>query len=80
MVQYRKMYGILTWGFYYHRIEKLQKLFVSSIKYNAHSEPKFKVRDILKIKHLFSQSCTHEIPRLTINNTVIERFMEFFLD
>ena len=54
------MYGILTWGFDYYRIEKLQKRFVriiSSSKYNAHSEPLFKVLDILKIEHLFSQSC-----------------------
>ena len=60
MVQSRMMYCILTWGFDYYRIEKLQKRFVriiSSSKYNAHSEPLFKVLDILKIEHLFSQSC-----------------------
>ena len=62
MVQSRMMYRIhvLTWGFDYYRIEKLQKRFVriiSSSKYNAHSEPLFKVLDILKIEHLFSQSC-----------------------
>ena len=60
MVQSRMMYVILTWGFDYYRIEKLQKRFVriiSSSKCNAHSEPLFKVRDILKIEHLFSQSC-----------------------
>ena len=54
------MYGILTWGFDYHRIEKLQKRFIRIIfssKYNAHSEPLFKVPDIPKIQHLFSQSC-----------------------
>ena len=60
MVQSRMMYCILTWGFDYYRIEKLQKRFVriiSSSKYNAHSEPLFKILDILKIEHLFSQSC-----------------------
>ena len=60
MAQSRMVYGILTWGFDYYRIEKLQKRFVriiSSSKYNAHSEPLFKVLDILKIEHLFSQSC-----------------------
>ena len=62
MVQSRMMYCILTWawGFDYYRIEKLQKKIVrniSSSKYNAHSEPLFKVLDILKIEHLFSQSC-----------------------
>ena len=60
MVQSRIMYCILTCGFDYYRIEKLQKRFVriiSSSKYNAHSEPLFKILDILKIEHLFSQSC-----------------------
>ena len=59
MVQSRMMY-CLHWGFYYYRLEKLQKRFVrivSSSKYNAHSEPLFKALDILKIEHLFSQSC-----------------------
>ena len=39
MVQSRIMYCILTWGFDYYRIEKLQKRFVRIIsysKYNAH--------------------------------------------
>ena len=60
MVQSRMMYCILTWGLDYYRIEKLQKRFlriISSSKYNAHSEPLFKVLDILKIENLFSQSC-----------------------
>ena len=60
MVQSRIMYCIITWGFDYYRIEKLQKRFVriiSSSKYNAHSEPLFKILDILTIEHLFSQSC-----------------------
>ena len=60
MVQSRIMYCLLTWGFYYYRLEKLQKRFVriiSSSKYNAHNEPLFKALDILKIEHLFSQSC-----------------------
>ena len=60
MVQSRMMYGILAWGFHHYRIDKLQKRFVrkiSSSKYNAHSEPLFKVFDILKIEHLISQNC-----------------------
>ena len=60
MVQFRIMYCILTWGFDYYRIEKLQKRFVriiSSSKYNANYEPLFKIIDILKIEHLLSQSC-----------------------
>ena len=60
MVQSRMMYCILTWGFDYYIIEKLQNRFlriISSSKYNAHSEPLFKVIDILKIENLFSKSC-----------------------
>ena len=60
MVQSRLVYCILTWGFDCYRLEKLQKRFariIFSSKYNAHSEPLFKVLDILKIEHLFSQSC-----------------------
>ena len=60
VVQPRMMYCLLTRGFYHYRLEKLQKRFVriiSSSKYNAHSEPLFKALDILKIEHLFSQSC-----------------------
>ena len=60
MVQSCMMYWILIWGFDYYRIEKLQKRFlriISSSKYNAHSEPLFKVLDILKIESLFWQSC-----------------------
>ena len=60
MVQSRIMHCILTWGFVHYRKEKLQKRFVrliSSSKHNAHSEPLFKVFDILKIEHVFSQYC-----------------------
>ena len=60
MVQSRLVHCILTWGFDYYRMEKLQKRFarlISSNEYNAHSEPLFKVLDILKIERLFSQSC-----------------------
>ena len=60
MAQSRMTYGILNWGFDYYRIEKLQircLRIISCSIYNAHSEPCFKVLDILKIEHLFSQSC-----------------------
>ena len=58
MVQFRMMYCILTWGFDYYRIEKLQKEFlriISSSKYNAHSEPLFKVLDILNIEYVLTK-------------------------
>ena len=60
MVQSRMTYAISNWGFDCYRIIKLQKRclrIISCSKYNAHSEPLFKVHDILKIEHLFSQSC-----------------------
>ena len=37
---------------------------VSSSKYNADSEPLFKALDILKIEHLFSQSCLKFVCKL----------------
>ena len=57
MVQSRIMYCILTWGFDYYRIENLQKRFariIFSSKYSAHSDPIFKILDILKI-------CFHKV-------------------
>ena len=60
VVQSRITYGISNWGFDCYRIEKLQKRclrIISCSKYNAYSEPFFKVLHILKIEHLFSQSC-----------------------
>ena len=45
-------YGILSWGYKYDRIFKLQKKAVRIItlsKYNAHTEPLFKYLKVLKI-------------------------------
>ena len=70
MVQSRMMFCLLTWWFSYYRLEKLQKRFViivSSSKCNAHSEPLFKALDILKIEHLFSQSCLKFVYKLKKN-------------
>ena len=58
VVQSRMTCGISNWGFDYYKIEKLQKRFlriISCSKYNAHSEPLFKILDILKIEHLFAR-------------------------
>ena len=71
LLRSRLVYCILTWRFDYYRIEKLQKRFariISSSKYNAHSEPLFKFLDILKIEHLFSQSCLKFAYKLKIVN------------
>ena len=49
MAQSRIMYGILTWGFDYYRIEKLQKRFVriiSSSKYNIYKFKKMSITNI----------------------------------
>ena len=52
-------YGILTWGFQFGRLFKLQKCamrIVSLSKYNAHTDPIFKKLKILQIKDLFNVS------------------------
>ena len=48
-------YGILIWGYEYHRLEKIQKRairIISNSKYNAHTEPIFKALDLFKIKDM----------------------------
>ena len=50
-------YGILSWGFQYNRLEKLQKRamrIISISRYNAHTEPIFKNLKILKLEDLFN--------------------------
>ena len=42
---------------YFSMVQSRIMYCISSSKYNAHSEPLFKILDILKIEHLFSQSC-----------------------
>ena len=52
-------YGILTWGFQFGRLSKLQKRamrIVSLSKYNAHTDPIFKELNILKVEDLFRLS------------------------
>ena len=52
-------YGILSWGFKYERLFKLQKRAVRIIsrnKYNAHTEPIFKKLGLLKIQDMFKLS------------------------
>ena len=39
-------------------------MIISSSKYNAHLEPLSKILDILKIEHLFSQSCLQFVYKL----------------
>ena len=52
-------YGILTWGFCLGRLEKLQKRsvrIISRSKYNAHTDPLFKILNLLKLKDIFELS------------------------
>ena len=52
-------YGILSWGFFLGRLEKLQKRSVRIItrsKYNAHTDPLFKSLNLLKLKYIFELS------------------------
>ena len=52
-------YNLILWGHKFNKIEKLQKRIVrvtSCSKYNAHTEPIFKVLKILKLQDLYKQS------------------------
>ena len=50
-------YAILTWGYKCNRLNKLQKRLirvVTSSKYNAHTDPLFKITQILKLQDLLN--------------------------
>ena len=60
MVQSRQTYGILAWGFYHYRLEKIQNRIIRIIsrsKYNAPTRPIFKAFELLTIHDLFSLNC-----------------------
>ena len=60
MVQSRLTYGILAWGFYHYRLEKIQNRIIRIIsrsKYNAPTRPIFKDFELLTINDLFSLNC-----------------------
>ena len=55
MVNGHLNYGILVWGFVPTRLIKIKKRTIRTItcsKYNAHTEPLFKIMDILRLKEL----------------------------
>ena len=57
VVQSHLSYAILTWGFDHGRIEKLQKKIIRIIacsRYNAHTEPIFKMRKLVKLRDMFN--------------------------
>ena len=54
MVQSILTYGILAWGFYYYRLEKIQNRIIRII---SRSKPIFKAFDLLTINDLFSLNC-----------------------
>ena len=50
-------YAVLTWGYKCNRLNKLQKRLirvVTSSKYNAHTDPLFKITQILKLQDLLN--------------------------
>ena len=52
-------YGILVWGYQCYRLEKIQKRIIRTItvsKYNAHTEPLFKLLGLLKIQDMLDLS------------------------
>ena len=59
LVNSHLLYGILVWGYEWHRLEKIQKHIIRIItvsKYNAHTEPLFKALDLLKLKYMLNLS------------------------
>lgn len=60
MVQSHFLYGILVWGFELSRLQKIQKKAIRVIcnaRYNAHTDPLFKLTNLPKILDLFRASC-----------------------
>ena len=56
----RLNYGILAWGFNINRLAVLQRKAIRAIfrtKYNAHTEPYFKVHKLLKLEDIFTLRC-----------------------
>ena len=56
----RLNYGILAWGFDLGRLVVLQKKAIRAIskaKYNAHTEPLFKLHNLLKLEDIFTLRC-----------------------
>ena len=67
-------YGVLLWGWNTNRVSKLQKKALRVItcsKYNAHTEPLFKVLNTLKIEDIFRRQQLKLIFRLFNNNTPV---------
>lgn len=59
MVNSRLSYAILTWGYDYKRLEKVQKRLIRIItrsKYNSHTEPLFKFLGLLKLEDMLKLS------------------------
>ena len=57
VVQSHLSYAILTWGFNCGRVVKLQKKIIRIIacsRYNAHTEPIFKMLKLLKLRDIFN--------------------------
>jgi hypothetical protein len=60
MVQSHLLYCNLAWGFNCSRVVKIQKKamrIICNAKYNSHTEPLFKITNLLKIPDLFRASC-----------------------
>ena len=73
-------YSVLSWGFDFVRLDKLQKRAIRTItcsKYNAHTEPIFKKLNLLKLKDIFTLNALQFYFKF-INQTVPEYFKQSF--
>ena len=65
-------YCILSWGKYCEQITLLQKRAMRAVcctKYNAHTEPLFKISNVLKFNDLYDTKLLIFYPKLLNNNT-----------
>ena len=73
-------YGILNWGFVCNRLYKLQKKairVVSNSQYNAHTEPLFKILNMMKLEDIFKLNLLKLYYKFE-NNTLPSYHMNIF--
>ena len=75
------IYGITVWGFHNCKrlitTQKRAARYIVNAKYNAHTEPLFKILKILKLKDLFNTSCIKFLYKLK-NGTLPSYFSDSF--
>ena len=79
LIQSNLNFSLLTWGFDCNRLIKLQKKIIRIItcsKYNAHTEPLFKILELLKLKDMITLNTLKFYWKLK-NNKVPDYFISY---